>query len=145
MRGDALWTAYANATLRIGAKRQLKIDLRQPLSGGSRRFLTELGLGATFAVITASNPNGRRAPAWRNQWRRLRIRARLASTNWYFIPADGESPDSSHREHGFAIVMSRSEAAALARSYGQLALYWFDGDAFWLDAALESSAPRRLP
>ena len=38
-----------------------------------------------------------------------------------------------------------SDAAMLARELDQLALYWFDGDAFWIDGALATSAPVRLP
>jgi hypothetical protein len=41
--------------------------------------------------------------------------------------------------------MSRSDAAALARELEQLALYWFDGEAFWIDGALATKAPQRLP
>jgi hypothetical protein len=145
MSDNALWTTYANTVLRIGPRRQLKVDLRQPLSDEMRRLLTEFGPAGTFAIITPFNPGGRRAHAWVNQWRYLRLRARLASSGRRFVDADGESPDASHRERGFAIATGRGEAAALARELEQLALYWFDGDAFWVDAVLEQRPPQRLP
>jgi hypothetical protein len=145
MLDDPLWVAYANTVLRIGSKRQIKVDLRQPLSDDCQRLLTELGLGSAFAVITASNPGGRPTSRWKNRWRQLRMRARLVSSRLRFVPADGESPDRSHVEHGFAIALNRETAHVLAREYEQLAVYWFDGSRFWLDPVRERIEPRSLP
>jgi Protein of unknown function (DUF3293) len=145
MQDDALWSAYANTRLLIGSAHEIKIDLREPLSDDLRRLLTHLGLGATFAIVTSFDPRGTRAPAMENEARHIEMRAMLLSRNLKFVPADGESPDSAHRERGFAIAMSRGDAAALARELEQLALYWFDGEAFWIDAALSARAPRKLP
>jgi hypothetical protein len=145
MSNDALWTAYANTVLRIGGRRQIKVDLRQPLSDETRRALTEFGREGTFAIVTPFDPGGRRAPRWKNQWRYIRMRARLMSRALPFTPADGESPDGTHRERGFAIAVGRGDAATLARDWGQLALYWFDGEAFWIDDVRTTRAPRRLP
>jgi Protein of unknown function (DUF3293) len=145
MLDDPLWVAYANTVLRIGGKRQIKVDLRQPISADCQRRLTELGLGSAFAVITASNPGGRLTIPWKNRWRQLRMRARLASSRLRFAPADGESPDRSHIEHGFAISLKREAAHAMAREYEQLALYWFDGTRFWLDPVRERIEPKALP
>ncbi len=145
MPEDSLWTAYANTRLLIGPPPRIKIDLRLPVSDDLRHLLTKLGLGATFAIVTPFDPRGARAPAWQNLWRYIRARRLLRSRNLKFISADGESPDSRHRERGFALAMSRSDAAALARELEQLALYWFDGEAFWIDGALAEREPRRLP
>jgi hypothetical protein len=145
MHDDTLWTVYANAVLQIGGTRQRSIDLRRPLSDEVRRELKALGLGARFAVITAFNPGGRRATTRMNQWRHLLMRAALMLSGNRFVAASGESPDGSHRERGFAVAMSRSDAAAMARRYGQLAQYWFDGEAFWLDGVLGEREPERLP
>ena len=145
MPNDVLWTAYANTVLRIGGSRQIKIDLRLPLSDEDRRVLTVLLPQKTFAIVTPFNPEGRRAGMWRNHWRRFRMRTRLASLELPFAPADGESPDGRHCERGFAIAMGRGDAAALARSHGQLALYWFDGEAFWIDDVRTTKPPQRLP
>jgi hypothetical protein len=73
------------------------------------------------------------------------MRARLVSHTLPFTSADGESPDGRHRERGFAIAMGRGDAATLARSHGQLALYWFDGEAFWIDDVRTTRPPQRLP
>jgi len=145
MPDDALWTTYANTRLLIGQAPRIKVDLRRPVSDDLRLLLTNLGLGATFAVVTPFNGRGRRAPSWLNQARYIRTRLMLRSRKLLFVPADGESPDATHRERGFAIAMTRSDAAALARELEQLALYWFDGAAFWIDGVLASRAPQRLP
>ena len=41
--------------------------------------------------------------------------------------------------------MAREEAVALARRFGQLALFWYDGWAFWLLPALAEKTVQRLP
>ena len=145
MQDDALWTAYASTRLLIGSAHEIKIDLREPLSDDLRRLLTHLGLGATFAIVTPFDPRGTRAPDLENEARYGEMRSLLLSRSLKFVPADGESPDSAHRERGFAIAMTRGDGAALARELEQLALYWFDGEAFWVDGALSSRASRRLP
>jgi uncharacterized protein DUF3293 len=145
MSDDSLWTAYANTRLLIGRAPRIQVDLRLPLSDDLRKLLTHLGLGASFAIITPFDPRGIRAPAWQNLARYARTLLLLRSRNLRYFPADGESPDSRHRERGFAIAMKRRDAAALARELEQLALYWFDGEAFWIDGALAERTPQRLP
>jgi hypothetical protein len=145
MSDDALWTTYASTTLLIGEDPPIKVDLRHPVSDDLRHLLTKLGLGATFAIVTPFDPRGVRAQAWNNEERYHHMRALLDSRNLQFIEADGESPDTTHRERGFALAMSRGDAAALARELEQLALYWFDGESFWIDGALVARAPQRLP
>ena len=145
MRNNALWTAYANTVLRIEGERQIKFDLRLPLSDETRRVLTILLPDKTFAIVTPFNRDGRRAPAWVNRWRHFRMRADLVARALPFAPADGESPDGRHRERGFAIAMGRGNAATLARAQGQLALYWFDGEAFWINDVRTTRPPQRLP
>ena len=145
MPDDSLWTEYANARLLIGRPPRIKVDLWLPVSEELEHRLTKLGLGATFAIITPFDPRGTRAPAWKNLARYVRTRLLLRSRKLRYVPADGESPDSRHRERGFAIAMTRTDAAALARELEQLALYWFDGKAFWIDGALAERKPQRLP
>ena len=145
MTDHSPWTAYANTRLLIGTAPRIKVDLRLPVSDDLRLLLTKLGLGAAFAIVTSFNPRGTHASAWRNLARWVGMRLLLRSRKLRHVPADGESPDTRHRERGFAIAMSRGDAAALARELEQLALYWFDGEAFWIDGALAERAPRRLP
>lgn len=145
MTDDTLWDAYANTRLLIGPAPQIKVDLRLPIGDDLPHLLTNLGLGAAFAIITPYDPQGKRTAARRNRLRYYRMRRRLVSLNLKFVTADGESPDGTHRERGFAIALSRSDAAALARELEQLALYWFDGRTFWIDGALASRPPQPLP
>lgn len=145
MSDDHLWTAYAQTVLRFGGAHPFKVDLRRPISEEQRRLLTELGPARTFAIVTPFDPRGLRAPAWQNWWRHRRLRALLDARGLRHIPADGLSLDALHRERGFAIAIGRGEAAALARGLEQLAIYWFDGEDFWIDGALAPRTPRRLP
>ena len=145
MPDDSLWTRYANTRLLIGREHRIKVDLWLPVSHELAQLLTKLGLGPSFAIVTPCDPHGAQAPLWTNLARYVRARLLLRSRDLTFIPADGESPDSHHRERGFAIAMGRSDAAALARELEQLALYWFDGNAFWIDGALAERTPQRLP
>ena len=142
---DDPWTGYANTSLLIGRGPRIKVDLRLPVGDELRLLLTKLGLGGSFAIVTPFNPRGMHAPAWRNLGRSIRMRLMLRSRNLRHVPADGESLDTRHRERGFAIAIGRGDAAALARELEQLALYWFDGEAFWIDGALAVRAPQRLP
>ena len=145
MRNDTPWTVYETTILRFADTKRLDVDLARPLSTPDRAALAALGIGTPFAVITAYNPGGRALFPLRNAWRHLRLRIALVARRARFVVACGESPDSSHRERGFAVAMSRSDAAALARRFRQLAIYWFDGESFWLDGVLAARAPERLP
>jgi hypothetical protein len=145
MSYDALWTVYENALLRLGRARQLTVDLRQPMSARTRDELSAFGVSARFAVITAHNPGGRNLSAIRNRWRNARLRLALAARGLRAVPASGESPDGAHREHGYAVAMSREDALAMAERFGQLAIYWFDGTHFWLDAVQAARPSQRLP
>jgi hypothetical protein len=144
MPSDALWSAYASTILLIGRSPRIKVDLREPLSDEQRELLTNLGLGKSFAIVTPYDPRGERSPTWKNLVRYFAMRVWLTAHNLKSQPADGQSPDASHRERGFAIAMGRREAADLARSLEQLALYWFDCESFWIDGALAPRAPERL-
>lgn len=145
MTTDALWTVYENTILRFAGTSRFAVDLARPLSAGDRAMLAAIGIGTPFAVITAYNPRGRERPAIRNYWRHLRLRISLTTRRTPLVTVSGESADGSHRERGFAAAMSRADAAAIARRFGQLAIYWFDGESFWLDPVLAERAPERLP
>jgi hypothetical protein len=145
MTTDPLWTVYENTILRFAGTSRFAVDLARPLSAAARATLAAIGIGTPFAVITAYNPGGRDLPAIRNYWRHLRLRVSLATRRTPLVTVSGESADGSHRERGFAAAMSRADAAAIARRFGQLAIYWFDGESFWLDPVLAERAPERLP
>lgn len=145
MPSDAMWRSYETTVLRLGHGGVVRVDLARSLDGDTRAALASLGVGARFAIITAHDPGGRTLAAPRNAWRHLRLRAALVARGIRSVPAIGESPGGSHREHGVAVAMGRDHARAIARRFGQLAIYWFDGESFWLDGVLASRAPVRLP
>lgn len=145
MSNDTAWRLYETTVLRFGRGGRLTVDLARPLDGDARAAIASLGVGARFAIITAHNPGGRALSGPRNVWRHLCLRVALAARGVRAVAAIGESPDASHRERGVAVAMDGDDAIALARRFGQLAIYWFDGERFWLYGALEPRAAESLP
>jgi hypothetical protein len=47
-------------------------------------------------------------------------------------PADGVSPDGTHREDGLAVWVSEAEARSIAHDFDQLAYFWFDSHRVWM-------------
>lgn len=115
-----------------------------PLGAAARDALRAHGLDRAFAVITADNPRGERHDERGNDeaWRSLaKSIHRLAAAA---VPCDGCCPAAIHRERGFAAVLPLPEAIALAASFGQSAIYWFDGTSLWLEPVLEPARRERL-
>ncbi len=133
-----------------------RIDLRRPLGGAERRALAALELGPTFAIFTADNPGGddgdgqlgpdALADRAREDVRRmLRLEEHLAREGIPFRRVDAASPRGHHLERCVAVAASREEARRLAREHDQVALFWYDGERFWLRPAQVDEAPRALP
>jgi hypothetical protein len=150
------YDAYPETVLDFVGERAARIDLRRPVGGDERATLRRLGLDRPFAVLTAENPGGENPEdepsareAARQEDRNERRTDALVrglterGTRWRHV--DGVSPDGRYREHCVAVVAAREEARALAKRFGQLALFWFDGDSFWLLPAKADEPPRRLP
>ncbi len=79
------------------------------------------GMGTRWAVlITACNPNGRRAPAARNARMMARLHADLARRTAY--PA--ESGTGVWLEQQFLVAAPKSWVKRLGRLYRQVALVW---------------------
>ena len=132
------------------------IDLRKPLSAAARKALARVGLAHPFAVITAENPCGEHVDdaetvrsevkgEARNAMRVRLFEQQLAERHLQFRIVDGVSPDGSYRERGCAIVMPRPDAMALARELDQLAIFWYDGERFWLVPVAIDEEPQPLP
>ena len=147
---------YPETVLEFADPAPLTVDLRVPLATSTRRALAAIGLGAPFAVLTAENPHGENAEdaptageeAARevsNERRMSRLERELAARGVTHRHVDGVAPDGSYRERCVAAVLPRDEAVELARRFGQLALFWFDGDRFWLMPAEAGGEPRALP
>jgi uncharacterized protein DUF3293 len=153
---DAKWAEYPCTILEFAPPDRLRIDLRKPLGAPERAILAKLGLDRPFAVLTAENPMGeneedkptpqQRAEAdRRNDAHRAELEAQLRKSGVEFQPCDGVAADGNYREHGVAVVMPRDQAVMLARRFGQLAIFWFDGRGFSLVGAAARNASEKLP
>lgn len=93
----------------------------------------------SFAIITAWNPGTRRPSISENRGANARLAAALRREGWSTYPASGRSEDGGHEEPSFAVMDIEPERAlALARSFGQAAvLYWNGTEArlLWSDPA----------
>lgn len=153
---DEKWRAYPNTILEFETTPPLRIDLRERLDGDARAALASAGLATAFGIFTAENPVGdnaedapspgvERAKERANERREGTLERDLRERGVPYVRVDGVSPDGKYREHCVATLMAREEAVALARRSGQLALFWYDGWAFWLLPALADKAVQRLP
>lgn len=150
------WRQYPNTLLEFPECDAAPIDLRRPLQDGDRDLLRDLGLETPFGVLTAENPCGLNAEdaesekqaevrAQRNRNRMSGLIATLDQRGLHYILVDGVSPDGQYREHSVAVLAERDEVIALARDLDQLAIFWFDGQDFWLYPAEIEESPIRLP
>ena len=132
-----------------------RLDLRREPAPDERRALARRELGPSVAVLTAENPGGDTAEGLsadeayarqrENVRRTLRLEEYLAREGVPFRRVDGSAPDGSHRERCVAVAVPRDGAARLAEAHDQVALFWYDGDRFWLWPARVDEAPRPLP
>ena len=147
---------YPNTILEFLGPPVERVDLRVPLTTATRELVKRVGPGERFAVLTAENPCGenvedaataRQADAReeRNERRTGRLEDELDRRGVPYSAVDGVSPDGSYRERCLAIALPRGEAVELARRLEQLALFWYDGSAFWLLPAEVDQEPIRLP
>ena len=150
------YAQYPNTILEFDTPAGLRIDLRRPLDHAQRAALDALGLGP-FGVFTAENPEGEHAEAAeptpeaaaeRERENARRMQALLDTLDGEgirYARVDGVAPDGDYREHCVAIAVARDRAVAMAERFDQLALFWFDGRAFWLLPAEADQEARRLP
>ena len=150
------WGSYGDTVLEFGGPPMLAIDLRRSLEARTRDAIRALGLVEPFAVLTAENPNGENpedapsgraaeARAQRNERRMSRLEQELRRGDVAFAAVDGTAPDGSYRERCVAAMMPQAAAVALAKRLDQLALFWYDGETFWLLPADTDAEPERLP
>lgn len=150
---DPSWKQYPCTVLEIhtpptpgtAGATVVEADLRTPLDASVAGRLRRLGLGQSWAVVTAYNPRGRHRDAVANAAGHARLERAVRNLGVAFVRADGRSPDASHREVGLALALSQSDAVALAARFGQSAIFWFDGTAFWLMPVEGSADSVRLP
>lgn len=155
---DEKYHDYPNTILEFLPDRgaPLRADLRRHLDTATRDAIAGLGLGGPFAIFTAENPEGRNAedaPTAGAEEARERDNARrqrtleeaLREAGVPWVRVDGMAPSGEYREHCVAVAIPRDDASALATRLRQLALFWFDGERFWLLPAEAGKSPRALP
>jgi hypothetical protein len=142
---DPDWPRYPETILEFATTPAIGIDLRKVPSEKAIEGLKTAGLGQPFAIMTAFDPRGENLSPAENKKRTERLHARLRSSNYMFVQVDCCSPDGSHCECSFAVVMPQDEALDLARELEQVAIFWFDGARFWILGALAGSDPLMLP
>ena len=120
------------------------VDLRVEVSPAIRRGLAALGLNQ-FAVLTAFNPRGVDIGEDENNRRMKELEAELASSGDSFVRVDACSPDRSHCECSVALSAEFDRAIDIAKRWEQIAIFWFDGQSFWIYGAIEPIEPVRLP
>lgn len=85
-------------------------------------------LPPSFAIVTAWNPRGMTIDATANRKADEVLHRELEELGLSPFRATGCSPDLSHREPGWAVVISKVEAIALGRRHRQLAVWWIRDD-----------------
>lgn len=142
---DPDWPRYPETILEFATMPAVAIDLRRVPSEAAIGALEAAGLGQPFAIMTAFDPRGENLSPAENQQRTQALEARLRASNYRIAQVDACSPDRSHCEYSFAVVMPQQEALDLAREMEQVAIFWFDGARFWIVGALAETDPLMLP
>lgn len=142
---DPDWHRYPDTVLHFKTDPAVRVDLREPLVRETVAELEAIGLSGPFAVLTAHDPRGRDEDADVNERRADRLDDRLLALSVDFIHVDACSPDGSHCEASVAALMERELATSLAREFEQVAIFWFDGEKFWIAGALAGGDPVMLP
>ena len=138
---DPDWPRYPETILTFSTSPLVEIDLRTIPSDETLTSLRKIGFGEPFAVVTAFDPRGSELSRAENEKRSRRLNNKLARSGYKFVEVDACSPDRSHCERSLAVAMPQSAAINLAREWGQVAIFWFDGSQFWIIGALAQSDP----
>lgn len=142
---DPDWPRYPETILTFSTDPAVEIDLRTIPSSEALDGLRTAGLGNPFAIMTAFDPRGQNLSREENKQRRQELDRRLGASGYRFTHVDCCSPDRSHCECSVAVVMPQEEALDLARELEQVAIFWFDGEKFWIVGAIVETDPLMLP
>ena len=139
---DERWSSYPETVLHFpGAM----VDLRVPVEASVRTSFAALGLAGEFGVLTAFNPRGETISQDENDRRMKELEAELVSLGVSFVKIDACSPDKSHCECSLALEIKFDRVIEIAKRWEQIAIFWFDGGAFWIYGAIIPIEPIKLP
>lgn len=142
---DPDWHRYPDTVLNFRTTPAVRVDLREPIGQESVRAMWGMGLPGAFAVLTAQNPRGADTDSRVNKELAAQLDKTLGSLGATFLHVDACSPDGEHCEDSVAVIMDREAATQLARELEQVAIFWFDGEKFWIVGALVGGDPVMLP
>lgn len=74
-----------------------------------------------------------------------RLRDEVAKLQVPQLGVDACNPDGTHCEDSIAVGIALDSLIAIANRYDQLAVFWFDGDVFWIEPARSNNLRLRLP
>jgi uncharacterized protein DUF3293 len=139
------WARYPETVLTFATEPPVLVDLRVPVSRHVRDVLRAIGIDGCFGVLTAYNPRGENIPDEENRLRSTQLEAELESSGERFVRVEACSPDKSHCEPSVALAASLERSVKFAGRYEQVAVFWFDGDSFWIKPVLSDLPELRLP
>lgn len=142
---DPDWHRYPDTVLHFRTTPEVRVDLREPVSREVLGSMERIGFGKPFAVLTAHDPRGEDESAEVNARRAALLDEKLESSGARFERVDACSPDGSHCEASVAAEIPQDFATRLAREFEQVAIFWFDGEKFWIVGALAPADPVVLP
>lgn len=142
---DPDWPKYPETILSFATEPPIEIDLRAVPPREELSKLAAAGFGEPFAIMTAFDPRGENLSPQENEKRGETMERRLARAGYPYLGVDCCSPDRSHCERSVAVVMPQQQAVALARELQQIAIFWFDGQRFWIIGAVIETDPLMLP
>jgi hypothetical protein len=142
---DPDWPRYPETVLSFSTKPPVEIDLREIPSARALAQLAAAGFGQPFAILTAFDPHGQNLSAAENEKRRGELDDRLRAEGYKFAHVDACSPDRLHCECSVAVLMPQGKAIDLARELEQVAIFWFDGNRFWILGAVAKTDALMLP
>ena len=95
--------------------------------------------GVSFAMVTGDNPGGVQRRPDENRGANERLQAALSRLDCVFTEGFSDDGHGQHQEQHFGVFgITREDALALAREFGQAAIVWFDGrtaELVWTDEA----------
>ena len=139
------WGSFPDTVLYFRTTPPLTVDLRSRVPQSAKLALRALGFERSFGIITADNPMGSPQPPGANSNRALALREEVAKLHVPRASLDACSPDRSHCEDSIAVGIALESVIAIANRYDQLAVFWFDGDVFWIEPVRSSNSRLPLP